>query len=73
MSENPTDMPFDGDGGTDDASRRSVLRGTAAALGAGATGGLAGCLSDDGGDAQFSPIADELTAWHAMGGENGER
>ena len=53
-------------------SRRNTLTTTGAALAA-ATG-LAGCLggNDGGSDAQFSPIAEELTAWHAMGGTNGE-
>nr|WP_245708404.1 ABC transporter substrate-binding protein [Halohasta litchfieldiae] len=36
------------------------------------TSGLAGCLGSDGSNTQFSPIADELTVWHAMGGTNGE-
>lgn len=52
-------------------SRRDTLTMTGAAL-ATATG-VAGCLGrSTGTDAQFSPIADELTVWHAMGGTNGE-
>nr|WP_241686107.1 ABC transporter substrate-binding protein [Halorubrum amylolyticum] len=52
-------------------SRRNTLATTGAALAA-ATG-LAGCLNGEGGGgARFSPIADELTVWHAMGGTNGE-
>ena len=53
-------------------SRRNTLTTTGAALAA-ATG-LSGCLggNNSGSGAQFSPIADELTAWHAMGGTNGE-
>jgi len=53
-------------------SRRNTLTTTGAALAA-ATG-LAGCLggNSSGGGAQFSPINEELTVWHAMGGTNGE-
>lgn len=55
-----------------DGSRRTVLKNTGLALGLGMTSGLAGCLGSDGSNTQFSPIADELTVWHAMGGTNGE-
>jgi len=53
-------------------SRRNTLATTGAALAAAA--GFAGCVggNDGGNNAQFSPIAEELTAWHAMGGTNGE-
>ncbi|GAB7011509.1 hypothetical protein JCM31271_34520 [Halorubrum trueperi] len=53
-------------------SRRNTLTTTGGALVA-ATG-LAGCLggNDGGTSTQFSPIAEELTVWHAMGGTNGE-
>jgi len=53
-------------------SRRNTLTTTGTALAA-ATG-LAGCLggNSSGGGAQFSPINEELTVWHAMGGTNGE-
>ncbi|MBZ6496441.1 ABC transporter substrate-binding protein [Haloterrigena longa] len=51
-------------------SRRGVL--TRSGLTLGALSGLAGCLGSGGGTQQFSPIADELTVWHAMGGTNGE-
>nr|WP_281193425.1 ABC transporter substrate-binding protein [Halorubrum sp. F4] len=52
-------------------SRRNTLATTGAALGA--MTGLAGCMGgSEGNEAQFSPIADELTVWHAMGGTNGE-
>jgi sn-glycerol 3-phosphate transport system substrate-binding protein len=52
-------------------SRRRTLATTGAALAA--TTGLAGCMGGGGGSgAEFSPIAEELTAWHAMGGTNGE-
>jgi sn-glycerol 3-phosphate transport system substrate-binding protein len=60
------------------ASRRTVLKGAGAALASG-TVGLAGCSGGDGGDGDggdggsgVSPVAEELTAWHAMGGELGE-
>ncbi len=56
----------------DDATRRKVLRGTAAAMAGGATAGLAGCLGDDDDGAGLQPLEDELTVWHAMGGELGE-
>lgn len=56
---------------TREISRRSTLATAGAALGA--TTGLAGCMGTLGGsEAEFSPVADELTAWHAMGGTNGE-
>ena len=66
--ETPTHMPrnADTDGGL---TRRRTLATTGAAL-AGMTG-LAGCAGS-GGSATFTPVADELTAWHAMGGTNGE-
>lgn len=53
-------------------SRRNTLTTTGAALAA--ASGLAGCLggNSSGGGAQFSPINEELTVWHAMGGTNGE-
>lgn len=52
-------------------SRRNTLATTAAALAA-ATG-LAGCTGGSSSDgAEFSPIAEELTVWHAMGGTNGD-
>jgi sn-glycerol 3-phosphate transport system substrate-binding protein len=52
-------------------SRRNTLKTTGAALAA-ATG-LAGCLGGgSSGGGEFSPIADELTVWHAMGGTNGQ-
>ena len=37
--------------------------------------GLSGCVGDDGGDSGsggVDPLADELTVWHAMGGQLGE-
>jgi len=49
-----------------------MLKNTGLALGLGMTSGLAGCLGSDGSNTQFSPNADELTVWHAMGGTNGE-
>jgi sn-glycerol 3-phosphate transport system substrate-binding protein len=52
-------------------TRRTALRTTGTAIGAGTLGGLAGCIGD-GAEANFSPIAEELTVWHAMGGTNGE-
>lgn len=53
-------------------SRRSALANTGIALGA--IAGLAGCMGGGDGSegAKFSPIAEELTVWHAMGGTNGE-
>ena len=59
----------------DNASRRTVLKG-GAALAAG-TVGLAGCSGggdggDGGDDSGVSPVAEDLTGWHAMGGELGE-
>nr|WP_241154915.1 ABC transporter substrate-binding protein [Halorubrum sp. CSM-61] len=59
-------------GSSNGISRRNTLTTTGAALAA-ATG-LTGCLggSSGGGGAEFSPIAEELTVWHAMGGTNGE-
>ena len=56
----------------DEASRRRVLRGTVAAIGGGAMAGLAGCADDDDDGAALEPLEDDLTAWHAMGGELGE-
>ena len=60
----------------DNASRRTVLKGAVAALAAG-TVGLAGCSGggdgdDGGGDSGVSPVSEDLTGWHAMGGELGE-
>ena len=60
----------------DNASRRTVLKGAGAALAAG-TVGLAGCSGggdgdDGGGDSGVSPVSEDLTGWHAMGGELGE-
>jgi len=60
--------------GDEDPSRRTVLKGTGAALAAGSLG-LAGCSGqDDGGDggSDVSPVSEDLTAWHAMGGALGE-
>lgn len=54
---------------TDGISRRGALTKTGLALGA--LSSLAGCLGSNG-EQQISPIADELTVWHAMGGTNGE-
>jgi len=53
---------------TNAATRRQALK----AAGLAATVGVAGCIGgdDDGGDA--SPVNEELTVWHAMGGELGE-
>jgi sn-glycerol 3-phosphate transport system substrate-binding protein len=48
-------------------SRRTTLTAAGAALG---LTGIAGCIGGGGG-AEFSPISEELTAWHAMGGTNG--
>jgi sn-glycerol 3-phosphate transport system substrate-binding protein len=71
-------LPEMGDGET---SRRSVLK--AAVLAAGSAG-LAGCSggdgggdgggsgNGDGGGTGFQPVGDDLTAWHAMGGELGK-
>lgn len=61
--------------GDGDPSRRTVLKGTGAALVAGSAG-LAGCSGanqgdDDGGGSNVSPVSEDLTAWHAMGGELG--
>jgi sn-glycerol 3-phosphate transport system substrate-binding protein len=69
-----SDSPL-GNADMSDDTRRSVLRGAATLLGAGSMTALAGCAGGgdgSGGDSQFSPIAEELTVWHAMGGENGE-
>ena len=70
--------------GDDGATRRSVLK---TALLAAGSAGLAGCSggdgggsgdgSGDGGDGDgggtgFQPVGEDLTAWHAMGGELGE-
>lgn len=57
--------------GDDRTTRRSVLK--AAVLAAGSAG-LAGCSGGDGnGDgSDFQPVGEDLTAWHAMGGELGE-
>jgi len=49
-------------------SRRTTLTAAGAALG---LTGIAGCIGGGGG-AEFSPISEELTAWHAMGGTNGD-
>ncbi|OAQ53664.1 carbohydrate ABC transporter substrate-binding protein, CUT1 family [Natrinema mahii] len=53
----------------DGISRRGTLVKSGLALGA--LSSLAGCLSG-GGNQEITPIADELTVWHAMGGTNGE-
>lgn len=52
-----------------ETSRRTVLKSSGLALTAG-TVGVAGCLGDDGAD--VSPVNEELTVWHAMGGGLGE-
>lgn len=52
----------------DKSSRRTVLKSAGIALTAGAVG-VAGCLGDDG---DVTPVGDELTVWHAMGGGLGE-
>ena len=52
------------------ASRRSVLKTSGLAV---AAAGTAGCLGQLGGSGQsVTPVNDELTLWHAMGGGNGE-
>lgn len=64
-------MPSDND---PVASRRTVLKGSGAALTAGATG-LSGCLGfgGGGGGSSAQPVnEDSLTVWHAMGGGLGE-
>jgi sn-glycerol 3-phosphate transport system substrate-binding protein len=59
------------DSGLEDITRRSALAKSGLALGV--VTGTAGCLgTGQGSDSQFSPIAEELTVWHAMGGTNGE-
>lgn len=58
-------------GRSTELTRRQTLATTGTALAA-ATG-LAGCSGGSGTqEAQFSPINEELTVWHAMGGTNGE-
>jgi len=62
--------------GDGDPSRRKILKGTGAALAAGSIG-LAGCTGGDqgggdGGGSGASPVSEDLTAWHAMGGALGD-
>lgn len=49
-------------------SRRSILKAAGASLTA-ASVGIAGCIGDD---EEATPVGDELTVWHAMGGGLGE-